>query len=82
MLVVDQQPTVGGRRVLTDLVWTASCQPTSSVPFPRRWKIIISRREDYGNEMALVLEGGVCDSKTGIEIPRGKVLVARLKWGI
>ena len=34
MLVIDQQPTVGGRRVLTD--WTASCQPLSSVPSPRR----------------------------------------------
>ena len=31
---------------------------------------------------ALVLKGGVCDSKIGIEIPRGKVLVARLKWRI
>ena len=79
MLVVEQQLTVGGRRVLTDgsgLDSTfANLRGLSN--FRGGGRVRRAGEEDSGNEINLVLERRVYDSKTGIEISREKVLEGR-----
>ena len=59
------------------LDWTASCQPTCSVPFPRRWKEYEEQQEDSRNEITLIPERQVYNCETAIENSREKVLAGR-----
>ena len=74
MLVIDQQRTVGGRRV-----FTLDSELPTSVFCPISEEVVDDEEQekDSGNEMDLVPERQMYDSKTGIEIPREKELEGR-----
>ena len=74
MLVIDQRPTVGGRRVCT-----LDSELPTSVFCPISEEVVDDEEQekDSGNEMDLVPERQVYDSKTGIDIPRDKELDCR-----
>ena len=78
MLVIDQQPTVRGRRVLTDGSGLDSELPTYVLcPISEEAEEHEEQEENSENDMNLVPERRVYDSKTGIEISREKVLEGR-----
>ena len=69
MLVIDQQPTVGGKRVFTD----GSGQRVPSVLCPTFEELeeYDEQEEDSPNETNMVPERRLHDSKTDIEITPG-----------
>ena len=69
MLVIDQRPSDGGRRVLTErsgLDSEFSAEVLCSIS--EEAEAYEEQEEDSGKEMNLVPERWVCDCKTGIEI--------------
>ena len=75
MLVIDQQPTVGGKRVFTD----GSGQRVPSVLCPTFEELeeYDEQEEDSPNETNMVPERRLHDSKTDIEITPETVLAGR-----
>ena len=72
-LVMDKQPEVGGGRVFVNGPGSGwNSELTAAVLCS-----ISVEEENSGNEMTLVLEPWVYDSKTGIEISREKILEGR-----
>ena len=78
MQVIDLQRTVGGWRVLTDGSGLDTELSTCVLrPISEEVKNYEVQEEDFGNEMNLVPERQVYDSKTGIDISREKAREGR-----
>ena len=81
MLVTDQQPTFGGRRVFVNGSCLDSDSPTAVLyPISEDVGVVEYEEEpveDSENKMALVPERHAYDSKIGIEFSRDKLLEGR-----